>query len=133
MGPIGVAKHLVPFLPTHPLARVGGSSGIGPISAAPWGSGSILPISWAYIAMMGAKGLRHATEIAILSANYIAKRLAPHYPLVYRGRGGFVAHECIVDVRPMKATAGVDVEDVAKRLMDYGFHAPTCRGRSRAP
>jgi glycine dehydrogenase len=125
MGPIGVAKHLVPFLPTHPLARVGGSSGIGPISAAPWGSGSILPISWAYIAMMGAKGLRHATEIAILSANYIAKRLAPHYPLVYRGRGGFVAHECIVDVRPMKATAGVDVEDVAKRLMDYGFHAPT--------
>ena len=125
MGPIGVAKHLVPFLPTHPLAQVGGSSGIGPISAAPWGSGSILPISWAYIAMMGASGLRHATEIAILSANYIAHRLAPHYPLVYRGRGGFVAHECIVDVRPMKATAGVDVEDVAKRLMDYGFHAPT--------
>ena len=125
MGPIGVASHLVPFLPTHPWRKVGGPSGIGPVSAAPWGSGSILPISWAYVAMMGADGLRKATEVAILNANYIAYRLAEHYPLVYKGRGGFVAHECIVDVRPLKATAGIDVDDVAKRLMDYGFHAPT--------
>jgi len=125
MGPIGVAKHLAPFLPTHPARTVGGAQGIGPISAAPWGSGSILPISWAYIAMMGAAGLRRATEVAILNANYIAHRLAPHFPLVYKGRTGFVAHECIVDVRPLKATAGIEVDDVAKRLMDYGFHAPT--------
>jgi len=125
MGPIGVAKHLAPFLPTHPARKVGGAQGIGPISAAPWGSGSILPISWAYIAMMGAAGLRRATEVAILNANYIAHRLAPHFPLVYKGRKGFVAHECIVDVRPLKATAGIEVDDVAKRLMDYGFHAPT--------
>ena len=125
MGPIGVASHLVPFLPRHPWREVGGPKGIGPVSAAPWGSGSILPISWAYIAMMGAQGLKKATEVAILNANYIARRLADHYPLVYKGRAGFVAHECIVDVRPLKATAGIDVEDVAKRLMDYGFHAPT--------
>jgi glycine dehydrogenase len=125
MGPIGVAKQLVPYLPTHPLRKVGGSHGIGPISAAPWGSGSILPISWAYIAMMGAKGLRRATEVAILNANYIAHRLTPHFPVVYKGRDGFVAHECIVDVRPLKASAGIEVDDVAKRLMDYGFHAPT--------
>ncbi len=125
MGPIGVAARLVPYLPTHPLREVGGASGIGPISAAPWGSGSILPISWAYIAMMGGAGLKRATEIAILNANYIAHRLAPHYPLVYKGRSGTVAHECIVDIRPLKATAGVEAEDVAKRLMDYGFHAPT--------
>jgi glycine dehydrogenase len=125
MGPIGVSRALAPFLPSHPFAPVGGTEAIGPIAAAPWGSGSILPISWAYIAMMGAKGLRRATEIAILNANYVARRLAPHFPLVYRGRAGFVAHECIVDVRPMRATAGIEVEDVAKRLMDYGFHAPT--------
>jgi glycine dehydrogenase len=125
MGPIGVASHLAPFLPTHPCRAVGGASGIGPTAAAPWGSGSILPISWAYIAMMGASGIRRATEVAILNANYIAHRLAAHFPLVYKGRGGFVAHECIVDVRPLKATAGIDVDDVAKRLMDYGFHAPT--------
>ncbi len=125
MGPIAVAAHLTPFLPTHPVTTVGGASGIGPISAAPWGSGSILPISWAYIAMMGAAGLRAATEIAILNANYVARRLAPHFPLVYEGRGGFVAHECIVDVRPLKASAGIDADDIAKRLMDYGFHAPT--------
>jgi glycine dehydrogenase len=125
MGPIGVAKHLVPYLPTHPLRDVGGPEGIGPVSAAPWGSGSILPISWAYIAMMGAKGLRRATEVAILNANYVARRLSPHFPLVYKGRDGFVAHECIVDVRPLKGTAGIDVDDIAKRLMDYGFHAPT--------
>jgi glycine dehydrogenase len=125
MGPIGVAAHLAPYLPTHPLRAVGGAKGIGPVSAAPWGSGSILPISWAYIAMMGASGLRRATEVAILNANYVAHRLAPHYPLVYKGREGFIAHECIVDVRPLKATAGIEVDDIAKRLMDYGFHAPT--------
>ena len=125
MGPIGVAKRLVPFLPTHPARAVGGERGIGPVSAAPWGSGSILPISWAYIAMMGSKGLRRATEVAILNANYVACRLAPHFPLVYKGRSGLVAHECIVDLRHLKATAGIEVEDVAKRLMDYGFHAPT--------
>ncbi|HZN54696.1 MAG TPA: aminomethyl-transferring glycine dehydrogenase [Candidatus Polarisedimenticolaceae bacterium] len=124
MGPIGVAAHLAPFLPRHPFAEVGGESGIGPIAAAPWGSGSILPISWAYIAMMGASGLRRATQVAILNANYVARRLAPHFPLVYKGRDGFVAHECIVDVRPLRA-AGIDVDDVAKRLIDYGFHAPT--------
>ncbi len=125
MGPIGVASHLAPYLPTHPLKRVGGAKGIGPIAAAPWGSGSILPISWAYIAMMGAKGLRRATEVAILNANYVAHRLAAHYPLVYKGRLGLVAHECIVDARPLKASAGIEADDIAKRLMDYGFHAPT--------
>jgi glycine dehydrogenase len=125
MGPIGVAAHLAPYLPTHPLRQVGGPEGIGPVSASPWGSGSILPISWAYIAMMGASGLKRATEVAILSANYVAHRLAPHFPLLYKGREGFVAHECIVDVRQFKATAGIEVDDVAKRLMDYGFHAPT--------
>jgi glycine dehydrogenase len=125
MGPIAVVGRLAPFLPGHPLVPVGGASAIGPIAAAPWGSGSILPISWAYIAMMGASGLRRATEIAVLNANYVARRLAPHFPLVFKGRAGYVAHECIVDVRPMKATAGIEVEDVAKRLMDYGFHAPT--------
>ena len=124
MGPIGVAAHLAPFLPGHPFARVGGEAAIGPIAAAPWGSGSILPISWAYVAMMGAAGLRRATQVAILNANYVARRLAPHFPLVYKGRDGFVAHECIVDVRPLRA-AGIDVDDVAKRLIDYGFHAPT--------
>jgi glycine dehydrogenase len=125
MGPIGVASHLAPYLPTHPLKRVGGAAGIGPIAASPWGSGSILPISWAYIAMMGAGGLRRATEVAILNANYVAHRLAAHYPLVYKGRFGLVAHECIVDVRPLKAAAGIEADDIAKRLMDYGFHAPT--------
>ena len=124
MGPIGVAAHLAPFLPGHPLTRVGGEAAIGPIAAAPWGSGSILPISWAYVAMMGSAGLRRATQVAILNANYVARRLAPHFPLVYKGRDGFVAHECIVDVRPLRA-AGIDVDDVAKRLIDYGFHAPT--------
>jgi glycine dehydrogenase len=125
MGPIGVTAQLVPFLPSHPVVRVGGEQAMGPVSAAPWGSPSILPISWAYIAMMGGAGLRRATETAILSANYIARRLEPHYPVVYRGNKGLVAHECIVDLRKFKASAGVEVEDVAKRLMDYGFHAPT--------
>ncbi len=124
MGPIGVAEHLVPFLPGHPLVTVSGERGIGPISAAPWGSASILPISYAYIAMMGAEGLRRATQIAILNANYIARRLEGHYDLLYKGRDGFVAHECILDTRPFKKV-GIEVEDIAKRLMDYGFHAPT--------
>jgi glycine dehydrogenase len=126
MGPISVAKHLAPFLPSHPLVETGGGkTGIGPVSAAPWGSASILLISWTYIRMMGAEGLKRATEVAILSANYIAKRLEDHYPVVYKGAGGRVAHECIVDTRHLKKLAGVEVEDIAKRLMDYGFHAPT--------
>lgn len=125
MGPIGVKGHLTDFLPTHPIVTVGGKSGIGAISAAPWGSPGILPISWAYIAMMGAAGLQSATEVAILNANYIAKQLAPHYPILYIGRKGLVAHECIVDLRHFQRTTDIDVTDVAKRLMDYGFHAPT--------
>jgi glycine dehydrogenase len=126
MGPIGVAKHLAPFLPRHPVIETGGAQGIGAIAAAPWGSASILLISWAYIRMMGAEGLTNATRIAILNANYIAKRLDASYPVFYRGETGFVAHECILDMRHLKKiAAGVDVEDVAKRLMDYGFHAPT--------
>jgi glycine dehydrogenase len=125
MGPISVAKHLAPFLPKHPVVETGGSTGIGPVSAAPWGSASILLISWTYIRMMGAAGLRRATEVAILSANYIAKRLEGHYPVVYKGAGGRVAHECIVDTRHLKKLAGIEVDDIAKRLMDYGFHAPT--------
>jgi glycine dehydrogenase len=125
MGPIGVAAHLAKFLPRHPLVEVGGSDGIGAVSAAPWGSPSILVISWAYIAMMGAEGLTQASKIAILSANYVAKRLEPHYPTFYVGKSGRVAHECILDMRHFKKTAGIEVDDVAKRLMDYGFHAPT--------
>ncbi len=125
MGPIGVASHLAPFLPGHPVINPGGAQSIGPISAAPWGSASILAISYVYILMMGAAGLTHATRIAILSANYMAKRLEQHYPVLYRGAGGTCAHEFILDLRPLKASAGVEGEDVAKRLMDYGFHAPT--------
>ena len=125
MGPIGVAKHLVPFLPGHPVVQLKGKHEVGAVSAAPWGSASILPISHAYIRLMGAEGLEHATKIAILNANYIAKRLEPHFPVLYRGTHGTVAHECIVDTRVVKQTSGVDVEDIAKRLMDYGFHAPT--------
>lgn len=130
MGPIGVKSHLSRFLPDHPLVEgvnpaAGGQKTIGTVSAAPWGSASILPISWAYIAMMGGDGLKLATEVAILNANYIAKRLNPHYPVVYTGRNGFVAHECIIDLSGLKETSDVSVEDVAKRLVDYGFHAPT--------
>ncbi|MFL5343277.1 MAG: aminomethyl-transferring glycine dehydrogenase [Hyalangium sp.] len=125
MGPICVAPHLVKFLPGHPVVSMGGTDRIGAISAAPWGSASILLISWVYIQMMGGEGLTRATKTAILNANYIAKRLDPHYPVLYRGKTGGVAHECIVDLRHLKKTAGVEVEDVAKRLMDYGFHAPT--------
>uniref|UniRef100_A0A668TMQ5 glycine dehydrogenase (aminomethyl-transferring) n=1 Tax=Oreochromis aureus TaxID=47969 RepID=A0A668TMQ5_OREAU len=128
MGPIGVKAHLAPFLPSHPVVSmqsVNISSSLGTISAAPWGSSAILPISWAYIKMMGSKGLRHATEVAILNANYMAKRLEGHYKILYRGRKGFVAHEFILDVRPFKKTANIEAVDVAKRLQDYGFHAPT--------
>ena len=125
MGPICVAKHLAPFLPGHPVIPVGGAKATGVVSAAPWGSASILPISYLYIRMMGADGLAKATKVAILNASYIAKRLEGHYPVLYKGRNGTVAHECILDTRPLKQSAGVDVEDIAKRLMDYGFHAPT--------
>ncbi|MDX2019313.1 MAG: aminomethyl-transferring glycine dehydrogenase [Deltaproteobacteria bacterium] len=125
MGPIACAAHLAPYLPGHPLVKMGGEQSLGTISAAPWGSADILLISWAYIAMMGPDGLRRATQVAILNANYMAHRLNPHFPVVYRGAKGRVAHECIVDLRGFKKTAGVEVEDVAKRLMDYGFHAPT--------
>ena len=125
MGPIGVAKHLVPFLPGNPVVNVGGSNSVGAISAAPWGSASILPISMMYIDMMGSDGLTRASKVAILNANYIAKRLEDHYPVLYKGQNGLIAHECIIDPRPLKASSGVDVEDIAKRLMDYGFHAPT--------
>ncbi|WP_150050581.1 aminomethyl-transferring glycine dehydrogenase [Methylomonas rhizoryzae] len=130
VGPIGVRSHLAPYLPEHPVvAGVNPAAGphgtVGTVSAAPWGSASILTISWAYIAMMGAAGLRRATLTAILNANYIARRLAPHYPILYTDPAGWVAHECIVDCRAFKKTANVSVEDIAKRLIDYGFHAPT--------
>ena len=124
VGPIGVGKHLAPFLPGHPVVTTGGGQAIGPISAAPWGSASILLISWAYIKMMGAQGLKEATRVAILNANYIAKKLDVSYPVLYKGLHGRVAHECILDLRQWKS-AGIEAEDVAKRLMDYGFHAPT--------
>jgi glycine dehydrogenase len=125
MGPIGVARHLVPFLPSNPVVSTGSADPVGSVSSAPWGSASILPISWMYIEMMGGEGLTLATKVAILNANFIAKRLEDHYPVLYRGRNGTVAHECIVDPRALKQSAGIDVEDIAKRLMDYGFHAPT--------
>jgi glycine dehydrogenase len=124
MGPIGVAKHLVPFLPGHAVVQLPGER-TGAVSAAPWGSASILPISMMYIDMMGGEGLTLATKVAILNANYIAKRLESSYPVLYKGAHGLIAHECIVDPRAFKASAGVEVEDIAKRLMDYGFHAPT--------
>ncbi len=124
MGPIGVAAHLAPFLPGHPVVEgVGGSQAIGPVSSAPWGSASVLPISYAYIAMMGTEGLEMATKVAILNANYVAHRLDPYFPVLYKGKNGRVAHECIVDLRPLRDY--VPVDDVAKRLMDFGFHAPT--------
>jgi glycine dehydrogenase len=126
VGPIGVRAHLAPYLPNHPLQPAAGpASGIGPVSAAPWGSAGILPISWAYVRLMGAEGLTRATQVAILSANYVAARLGPHYPVLYAGRSGLVAHECIVDLRGITKDTGVTVDDVAKRLIDHGFHAPT--------
>nr|WP_293130670.1 aminomethyl-transferring glycine dehydrogenase [Okeania sp. SIO3I5] len=125
MGPIGVKSHLAPFLPGHSVINIGGENSSGAVSAAPWGSASILPISWMYIAMMGADGLTDATKIAILNANYIAQRLESYYPVLYKGKYGFIAHECILDLRPVKKLANIEVNDIAKRLMDYGFHAPT--------
>lgn len=137
MGPIGVASHLVPFLPGHSVVRINNNEdftphsalrtphSFGAVSAAPWGSASILVISWMYIIMMGADGLTEATKIAILNANYIAKKLASYYPVLYQGKNGLVAHECILDLRSLKKTAQIEIDDVAKRLMDYGFHAPT--------
>jgi glycine dehydrogenase len=126
VGPIGVRAHLAPFLPNHPLvAEAGPESGVGPVSAAPWGSAGILPISWAYVRLMGPDGLTQATKSAVLSANYIASRLASYYPVLYTGDTGLVAHECILDLREITKQSGVTVDDVAKRLIDYGFHAPT--------
>ena len=125
MGPIAVAGHLAPHLPDHPVVPLEVAQSCGTVAAAPWGSPSILPISWSYIAMMGPDGLTHATKVAILSANYVARRLAAYYPVLYSGAGGLVAHECILDPRGLKASAGIDVEDIAKRLIDYGFHPPT--------
>ncbi|MFD5566132.1 aminomethyl-transferring glycine dehydrogenase [Kitasatospora griseola] len=126
VGPVAVREHLAPYLPNHPLqAEAGPATGVGPISAAPWGSAAILPISWSYVRLMGGEGLKRATQVAVLNANYIAKRLAPHFPVLYTGPGGLVAHECIIDLRPLSKETGVSVDDIAKRLIDYGFHAPT--------
>ena len=126
VGPIGVRAHLAPYLPNHPLQPAAGpATGIGPVSAAPWGSAGILPISWAYVRLMGGPGLTRATQVAILSANYVAARLGPHYPVLYAGSSGLVAHECILDLRAITRETGVTVDDVAKRLIDHGFHAPT--------
>jgi glycine dehydrogenase len=126
VGPVAVRDHLAPYLPNHPLQPAAGpETGVGPVSAAPWGSAGILPISWAYVRLMGGEGLKRATQVAVLSANYIAKRLEPHFPVLYTGPGGLVAHECIIDLRPLTKATGVSVDDVAKRLIDYGFHAPT--------
>jgi len=125
LGPVAVAKHLAPFLPGHPEVRVGGEKAIGAVAAAPWGSPSLLPVSYIYMITMGPVGLKNATEAAILNANYVARKLDPHFPVLYKGAHGLVAHECIVDLRKLKDQTGIEVEDVAKRLMDYGFHAPT--------
>jgi glycine dehydrogenase len=126
MGPIGVKRHLAPFLPGHQVSAVPGlENQNGAVSAAPFGSGAILPISYLYIRMLGKSGLKASTQVAILGANYLAEKLGEHYPILYRGRNGRVAHECIVDIRPLKDACGVTEEDIAKRLMDYGFHAPT--------
>ncbi|PRY56613.1 glycine dehydrogenase (decarboxylating) alpha subunit /glycine dehydrogenase (decarboxylating) beta subunit [Knoellia remsis] len=126
VGPVACREHLAPFLPNHPLApEAGPETGVGPVSAAPYGSAGILPISWAYVRLMGGAGLRRATEVAVLNANYIAARLREHYPVLYSGEDGLVAHECILDIRPLTKQTGVTVDDIAKRLIDYGFHAPT--------
>ena len=127
MGPIGVAEQLAPFLPGHPVERpdTAGEFAIGPVSAAPYGSPSILTISYVYIALMGASGLKKASQVAILNANYMADRLSEHYDILYTDRNGHVAHEFIVDCRSFEKSAGIKIQDIAKRLMDYGFHAPT--------
>jgi glycine dehydrogenase len=132
VGPVAVRAHLAPFLPSHPLHPECGPSGmgfvdggVGPVSGAPWGSAGILPIPWAYIRLMGAQGLLEATQVAILSANYIAHQIKGHFPVLYSGANGLVAHECIIDIRPITSATGISVDDIAKRLIDYGFHAPT--------
>lgn len=125
MGPIGVKAHLEPFLPGHPTIQTGGATPFGTVSAAPWGSPSILPISYAYIEMLGSEGCRKSTQVAILAANYLRMRLKDAYPVLYTSDNGYSAHEFILDLRPIKASCGIEAEDVAKRLMDYGFHAPT--------
>ncbi|MEO7070532.1 MAG: glycine dehydrogenase (aminomethyl-transferring), partial [Nostocoides sp.] len=126
VGPVAVRAHLAPHLPNHPLApEAGPATGVGPVSGAPYGSAGILPISWAYVRLMGGDGLSRATEVAILNANYVAARLRSYYPVLYSGRDGLVAHECILDVRGLTKDTGVTVDDVAKRLIDYGFHSPT--------
>ena len=125
VGPVAVRAHLAPFLPGHRAHRDASARQRPPVAAAPWGSAGILPISWAYMKLMGAAGLREATLVAILNANYIAERLRPHFPVLYSGPGGRVAHECILDLRPIKESTGITVDDVAKRLIDFGFHAPT--------
>lgn len=125
VGPIGVAKHLAPFLPTHPFFETGGKKGISPVAAAPFGSASILPISYGYIKMLGGEGLKNATETAILNANYLKVKLEPYFKILYTGRNGRVAHEMILDCNAFSKTANITVIDIAKRLMDYGFHAPT--------
>jgi len=125
VGPIGVVKDLAPYLPSDPLAYEPSSKNVGPVSATNFGSASILPISWMYIQMMGASGLRKATQVAILSANYIAQKLSPHFKILYTGENNLIAHECIIDIRPLKELCGVEVDDIAKRLIDFGFHAPT--------
>jgi glycine dehydrogenase len=126
VGPVALREHLAPFLPNHPLdPEAGPETGVGPVSAAPYGSAGILPISWAYVRLMGGAGLRRATEVAVLNANYVAARLRDSYPVLYSGEDGLVAHECILDVRPLTKATGVSVDDIAKRLIDYGFHAPT--------
>lgn len=123
MGPIAVAKHLAPFLPGHPFKNT--DAVVGPVAAAPYGSASILVIPWMYLAMSGGAGVTSASKVAILNANYVAKRLESAFPILYRGSSGLVAHECILDIRPLKASSGIEAEDIAKRLADYGFHAPT--------
>jgi glycine dehydrogenase len=126
VGPVAVREHLAPYLPSHHLhPEPGKRDGIGPISSAPYGSAGVLPISWAYVRLMGAAGLTTATSVAVVSANYVAHRLGEHFPVLYRGHNGLVAHECILDLRPLTKQTGVTVDDVAKRLIDYGFHAPT--------
>src|SRR5205814_9223669 len=125
MGPICVAAHLGPFLPDHPVVPLRQQQPCGTVSAAPWGSAWILPISWAYIALMGREGLVEATKLAILNANYVARRLAAHYPLLYTAQNGLIAHECIIECRPFKPSAGTEADAIAKRISDYGFPPPT--------
>ncbi|CAG8707845.1 7745_t:CDS:2, partial [Acaulospora morrowiae] len=125
VGPIGVKSHLMPFLPKHPIVETGGGKGIGPVAAAPYGSANILPISWAYIKMMGGEGLKSATQLALLNANYLVRRLASHYKILYTNKNGMCAHEFIVDIGPFGGSANIQAIDIAKRLQDYGFHSPT--------